>query len=275
MPINCREVRCPLTSADPLPKFCPECGEASATKVVQAPPACKDCGCTFGSTIPKFCPDCGTKTAPAGPTGDLFTHYGFERPTTAPTEPGEKPYGSVAELIARHDEARGRAKPSTVGRGLTAEEVERMTSNARRGRAADRTYSERPADSQDVEDYKSVSGLSHFADDEESRQHAGVVSRKGVQGQGGAAEGGRFGSKGIGALSERGARLDPDYHEHVRVLPYSFKTPTHSGRQILGTGQAPEDKGGQLTPEEAAFYSTDQLDSAAAQRLLKADPDTE
>lgn len=260
---------CPLTSANPLPKFCPECGAASASKIVHET-ACESCKHVFGPSVPKFCPECGTRTSPAGPAGDLFTHYGIERPA-GPVGPDAKPYGSVNELIARHEEARARASGTapTGGRGLTAEEVERMTANARRGRTADRVYTD-PADD---EAYKSVSGLSHVDEDDEAAQLA--RGRRGVEGAGGAAEAGRFGSKGIGALAPRGAKLDPDYHEHVRVLPYSFKTPARTGREVVGTGRPPEDKGGQLSDEEAAFYSPDQLDAAAARRLLNAKSEDE
>lgn len=241
--IQCNEGRqCPLSSANPLPKFCPECGAASASKVVQTN-ACLDCGHDFGDVTPKFCPECGTKTPPPPTVSDktLLEVYGLAKPP-----PGEKAYTDVGDLIARHEAVRG-ARQQT-GRGLTAEELARIERGAR-STDPRRMYTGPTPSSEEEGVWKRLDDVD---DDPELRQRAGLgVRRVAVEGM--------DGTHKPGGLSPRGTRLGLDYHEGVRVIEHSFRNPARRAREQLGGGGKTEDE--QLSSAEVkAFYETDPAD---------------
>ena len=131
----------------------------------------------------RFCPECGTTLAPSTP----------------PTTP--KP-------------------PEPQGRGLSPEEIERITRSLQAPKT--KGSSELQLDSYT---YREVSVFE--TPDKE------ILDKVLPKGHGRIAQENADGSFVPGNLSSD-RKIDPDYFRHVRVLEYRFDNPTHPGREVLG-----------------------------------------
>jgi hypothetical protein len=266
--IICAEATCPLTSLNPLPKFCPDCGCLASSKVVSNP-SCTNCSHEFVGAAPRFCPECGSKVAsPAEQPENIFAAYGLERPT-GPVEPGAKVYGSVGDLIQAHEARKAsRGVPGGAqGRGLTPAELERMERTARASTPANRKYVPPTGPVADV--FKSADDIE---DTPENRARAGLGEHR-------VAQYGEEGKHRVGGLAPKGAGLDAGYASDVRLIPYKFNHAARNGRHVIQ--DTPAERVERERAERARRFGTEAagngqlFDATEAIRLLNEDAKAE
>lgn len=177
--------------------------------------------------LAKFCPECGASAATkvtvtkakcpsCGHDLEDYDRFCSECGTKVERD-------RVAELLANHVAP----KEVTTGRGLSAEELARIEEAAR-------------APSKVSDPVGEYTGKLEY----QTNLQVPDATSKGVElAKGRTARKNQPGEHRAGGLSSD-AKLPADYHEGVRLIPYKFRTPTHSSTLVEDTQGGPEGKGG-------------------------------